>query len=100
MILGLMIWLCACGKSNPAFTTISLPVENTPSAIGICVHGRAFSGIADNFNSQPFAKSRYTYGDNPISTEATSVNLVFVGDIMLGRSLAQRIIDGKGDFDF
>jgi poly-gamma-glutamate capsule biosynthesis protein CapA/YwtB (metallophosphatase superfamily) len=35
-----------------------------------------------------------------LSTEAPPVNLAFVGDIMLGRSLAVRIAQGKGDSIF
>jgi poly-gamma-glutamate synthesis protein (capsule biosynthesis protein) len=36
----------------------------------------------------------------PLPTEETPVHLAFVGDIMLGRTLAQRIVDGKGDSIF
>jgi poly-gamma-glutamate synthesis protein (capsule biosynthesis protein) len=102
VVLGLMVWLCACSQSNSDFVAIPPPKEGTPTTTGNLAIPSSSSPtrLQSTLALIPSATVYTPSATKPLPTEETPVNLVFVGDIMLGRSLAQRIADGKGDSIF
>jgi poly-gamma-glutamate capsule biosynthesis protein CapA/YwtB (metallophosphatase superfamily) len=102
VVLGILICLSGCRNQNNLAGTLYSSTENLPFVTETV--------FPQGFPSPSVPGSTHTIlpptGENtpsktkPLPTEETPVILAFVGDIMLGRSLAQRITDGKGDAIF
>jgi poly-gamma-glutamate capsule biosynthesis protein CapA/YwtB (metallophosphatase superfamily) len=100
--LGRMVCLSGCRNPNNLALTLHSSTENltfvteTGSTQGI--PSPSVPGSIEPI--LPPTEENTPSETKPLPTEETPVDLAFVGDIMLGRSLAQRIADGKGDAIF
>ncbi|HEY5119709.1 MAG TPA: CapA family protein, partial [Anaerolineales bacterium] len=100
--LGLLLCLSGCSNPNSLAGPLHSSTENPPFATEtISPQGFPSPSVTDSIHSiLPPTVENTPSKTKPLPTEETPVDLAFVGDIMLGRSLAQRITDGKGDAIF
>ena len=101
-VLGILLCLTGCRNPNNSTGTLQSSTENlafmteTVSTQSI----PSPSVLGSTHTILPPTEENIPAATETLPTEETPVDLAFVGDIMLGRSLAQRIADGKGDAIF
>jgi len=100
--LGLLLCLSGCSNPKSLAGTLHSSTENL-QFISETISPQGFPSPSVPFSTHtilPPTVENTPSMTKPLPTEETPVELAFVGDIMLGRSLAQRITDGKGEVIF
>jgi poly-gamma-glutamate capsule biosynthesis protein CapA/YwtB (metallophosphatase superfamily) len=101
-VLGILLCLSGCRNPNNLAGTLRSSTENFPfTTETVSTQGVPSPSVPVSTDTAlPPAVENTPHTTKPLPTEEAPVDLAFVGDIMLGRSLAQRITDGKGDAIF
>lgn len=101
-VLGILLCLSGCLNPNNSAGAKHPLTENLPIATETeSIQGFPSPSVPGSTPTiLPPTVENIPSQTKPLPTEETPVDLAFVGDIMLGRSLAQRIADGKGDAIF